>query len=303
MNIQQTPAWLDAYRPNVVKRDVTLVVPQGIGDIFWCYQKLAPYFHEIKFRVPTSSMWSKDIQLRSAAWVQLFPKCTGVDFINQPYNPNAEPMRVTDLLAEYDKGKREFEYAVNAPLERGVRLEEIDADSLIEWRVPVRLSRNPLRQPPSEPYIVIYLSGNTADAVSKGIWTVNDWVNFVTKFWVERNLRYPAVVIGAEYDRAIVEVLAKMIRKNGIREAVWIGADPENVLDLIQGARFFMGYQSGMGIMADNLGVPSLMMYFDWLDKMKYSWCQPGHALKKFYAACFKERPEAVLELVKPLEV
>lgn len=46
----------------------------------------------------------------------------------------------------------------------------------------------------------------------------------------------------------------------------------ENIIYVIKNAQYFVGYQSGLSILADNYNIPQTMLYFNFLGDVMYSW-------------------------------
>jgi ADP-heptose:LPS heptosyltransferase len=137
------------------------------------------------------------------------------------------------------------------------------------------------------------VSGNTKNNVQFLQWGIYEWYQFVSEF-MERMPGRKLVIIGAEFDRAVVDELELLFVEWSA--VSFVGERPEQVMYILDNAEFFIGYQSGLGIMADNMQTPQLMMYFSHLDKMQYSWCQPKHEQSVFWADTFDRQPADVLK-------
>ncbi len=106
----------------------------------------------------------------------------------------------------------------------------------------------------------------------------------------------PFLILGAFYDANVATLAAGLLREAGITCEVWIDRPPLEVAWALKNSRFHLGFQSGLGILADNFGTPQLMMYFKHLAKLQFAWCQPGHARLVFHAGSFAQSPKDVLE-------
>jgi hypothetical protein len=69
------------------------------------------------------------------------------------------------------------------------------------------------------------------------------------------------------------------------------------VVDILQRSEFFIGYQSGLNILADNLDTPQMMLYFDNLKPMLYTWCKKENIKTKFFATVFSQTPKDAIKL------
>jgi ADP-heptose:LPS heptosyltransferase len=286
--------------PQPEHASITLGVPTGIGDIVWVYQKFAPYFSRINFRVLSTG--DDPVSRRAISWLRLLPKVGNVDF--QVDNPN----RVRNLIAKpctmreaFDKWaaypNSVIDYACNAWLERGVRLDEIDPGSVIE--TDVKLAEEPFALP-HESYAILYASGdsrhdNLHRLSTHAVWTVNQWVQYIKLTWERFNLRLPIVIIGANFDKDVALQLKHLLTEHLFDCSTMIGERPERVVHLLKNCEFFAGYQSGLNIIADLLDVKQQILYFPFLaDTMRNTWCKRENIRTKFFADSFANSPEQV---------
>jgi len=264
-------------------RVANLTVPQGIGDIFWIIQKYHHHYDVINLNIAVVK--TSEIQLRAVDFVKLFPKVGNVDF---------EVMSGSDhkKLVQYDgKMVQSGNYGCNMPLERGIRLEDIDPDIEVAWDLELAIGKNPLHI--DTDYLVLYVSGHSRNS-RKDLWSVDQWIDFICDFYSHKWVDLPLVLLGAEYDR---DVLEEIKAKVPMTTHLAIAFDPAEVLAIIRDALYFIGYQSGLGILADNLDTPQLMMYFEKLSKMMNTWHKPDSV--GFEAATFDMNPKDVLEGIK----
>ena len=108
----------------------------------------------------------------------------------------------------------------------------------------------------------------------------------------------PLVIVGADADNRAVSPLTQRLRQKGYMAHSFIDLPPTQVVSLIQNASYFICYQSGLGVPADNLGVPQMMLYFKELEKLKYAWCRHEHVGTVFQAASFNENPGDVAKRI-----
>lgn len=223
----------------------TIGVPQGIGDIFWCYQKLCQESLHFVIWITNHS----EVSLRSVPFVISWP--------------NVEKVSVLKVTSEQYRdallhGADNF-FSCNHLLESGVRLEKIPGptgDCVTNWNVRLECL------PPSLPshYTCVYVSG------SGRYWDVNRWCDEISKYPA------PYVMIGASYD---YDVQKQIVNRLEIRHH-FVDSLPTTVYGILSQANFFLGYQSGLGILANHLGVASEMIYFPYLKGLMYSWNKPG---------------------------
>lgn len=281
-------------------KSITLTVPQGLGDVFWIYQLYSPKFDVINFTIGILGD-PNDIQLRSVEWLYTLPKVGNVDWVKMSTQDYHKMIAYNGPLLTQDGV-----YACNYPLEQGKRLEEIGE---VEWDVEPHFDRFTI--PRRSKYVCLYVSGNAKMNHIEGQWQDYEWVESVSRFYKKYQLNWPLVIIGAEFDRDVAEDLYKEIPQacrlpdtpSKIKApplfGPMIGARPECVNTVLRYASFFMGYQSGLSVLADNFDTPQLMMYFEKLLPMMYSWCKPQNILTRFYADSFDRSPEQVIEGLK----
>lgn len=265
-----------------MQREITLNVPQGIGDIFWAYQKIAPSVETIHLNI-LCTVADCPVQRRALDWIVLWPQIGRVAMTvvsDERYEAIAHARYdLGAILRANDDGPAEFDYSCNGPLEEGIRLEAIDPEP-VEWGVPIATTACKLPRPQ---FIAGYVTGHRA----AGTWELQDWATLFSR--VARALSLPVVLIGAEYDRAALDVCGAMLGTLGIDAAIACDWPPGRVLHLLRAARLFIGYQSGLNVLADNMDVRQLMVYFDHLELMQNAWCKPRNIRSRFFSALFRE--------------
>lgn len=270
-----------------VDREVTVLVPQGVGDIFWVYQKLAPYFDRINLEIATVE--HNVVQLRSKEWVKLLPKVGRVTFpiVSGDHYEKVVAMRpkVSDLLRDHANGRRHFDFSCNNFLETGTRLEDIDPDLPPEWGVKVKTEQTEL---PWDEYLILYVSGSNKTTAH---WPDSQWVKFALDIYKKYDLKYPLVMIGASYDAATVHEMSEAIKKAGIEVKTYIDLPPGKVCHLIKNSLYFIGYQSGLSILTDNFDVPQFMLYFPRLKDMLYTWAKKENVDSGLFRAVTFDTP------------
>lgn len=270
-----------------VDREVTVLLPQGVGDIFWVYQKLSPYFDRINLEIATVE--HNIVQLRSKDWVRLLPKVGRVTFpiVSGDHYEKIVAMRpkVADLLKDYENGKKHFDFSCNNFLETGTRLEDIDPNLPPEWNVQIKTAHIEL---PFKDYLILYVSGSNKTTLH---WPDKQWVDFTLDFYKKYNLEYPLVMIGASYDAATVLEMSEAIKKAGIEVKTYIDLPPGQVCTLIKNSLYFIGYQSGLNILTDNFNVPQFMLYFPRLKDMLYTWAKKENVESGLFRAVTFDTP------------
>lgn len=272
-----------------MQKEINLLTVQGIGDIFWVYQKFCSYFDIINFYV--CYIEDTPIQRRSEKWVKILPKANV--FYHQIQARDYDYLltrsyKMKSLLNNYNKNpKGKFYYACNKELETGNRLENINKEYETAWNIKLPLT--PISDI-NQDYIVLYVSGSVG---SDGVWTEEQWIDFVEKFYIKYKINYPIYIIGAKFDENKVLSLSNKLK---IKNYILIDKEPSEVCWLLKNAKFFIGYQSGLSIIADNLNTKQIMLYYDKLTKLRNSWPKKKNIENKIYTSgLFGEKPEKVL--------
>lgn len=269
------------------EKTVTINTPQGIGDIAWILQKLFPYFDRVNLNI--LAVGKDDIQHRAKKFLQLCPRVGAVNYSyvsSEKYNSVAH--RRYDVRPIINNPQVVHDYAINKPLEEGIRLEDVDPDTKVEWFLPFDVSekRN------TESYIVLYVSGSKTDFT----WTPEKWSRLILDLYSKHNLySYKLVLFGAHYDEVPLRKIGEILSVHRITIEFKIATKPKEAICIIRDAKLFIGYQSGQNFIASNYDVPQVMLYFPFLKPMLNTWCKPGAAEDKtFNAFTFDQTVEEI---------
>lgn len=268
-------------------REVTLNVPQGVGDIFWIYQKISPHFDAVCFNICVTDV-SRKLQSRSVDFVKTLPKCKKVALKQVPQQTyDWLASNRFDLQEIVGTKKQERFYSVNKYLEDGVPLDQIDH---LEIERSITLHERPTS---FVDYMLVYVSGDSGRI--SDTWDFSQWERFLIEL-LPRFKQIKICFFGAHYDKVILEPLQR--RFADLYDTMLLIDLPfVQVNHLIRNARFFVGYQSGLNILADNFDVPQIMLYRDWLHKMLYTWAKPENVQRKVYQPfLFSSSAESILQ-------
>lgn len=289
-----------------MEKAIKLNVCQGVGDIFWVYQKFSPHVDFIDVSICQVEGVSSKTGTRAINFLKLFPKIRNINThvgTHKEYQKMASEYTPMSSIIPFFEKKNQFSYGCNKPLEEGIRIEDIDPEYAIEETVPILVQPCPLVFDPGN-YVAVYVSGTTANtSIVKQLqlWTVSGhWLRFIRAFYKQFKLNCPIIIIGASYDKKIALDLEIILKKCGFNVTTYIDAEPSNVTYILKNSICFIGYQSGLNVLADNLDVKQVMLYFPHLKKMLYSWCKiknwkNGH----FNASSFDMTPEQVLDSIR----
>jgi hypothetical protein len=266
-----------------------VAVPTGVGDIFWVYQKLRPYVDTIHFNIMCASQSAK-LESRAVPFLELLPGVSKVSMLQLPIGVIKQELSktkpLTDILATTNAARR---YSVNYALEQGIRLDAIDPDRQVLWDVNFNVSQD---RHITEDYLLVYVSGTK----HKAVWRPRAWARLVHRLSEQIfEHQLPIVLLGAPYDAVSLDRIQVLLREwFKLDSRVITDSDAATSIRIIRDAKFFVGYQSGLNVIADNYDVPQLMVYFNWLSPMLYTWCQPCNIRTKFFAYTFGQGWEGV---------
>lgn len=241
------------------------------------YQKLSPYCDLINFNLLITT--ADPVQERAKPFIELLPKVGTVQFKVVPGEEYIRAAKCRPLISETKDG---CVYAVNNYLENGTRLDEIDG--LVEWGVPFNVS--PLRVREGR-YVCMYVSGSPRHYHDK--FSPTDWA----ELFVKLNLPDDLVLVGAEYDRWMLDEVGMELTKRAVAFETCIARPAETIIRLLRDARLMIGFQSGLNVIANNYGVPTIMVDFNHLRAMARTWCRPD---TPFCGYVFEDGVDAVVE-------
>ena len=277
-------------------RVANVKVPQGLGDIFWCYRKLYNYFDEINLKVYVTSD-THTIEMRSMKLFDGYPKIGTVKAeVAVPqlvYQLPKKIIRLDDILKPDNPNPFEFEYVVNKWMELGNKLEDIDVNYEVAWDIPIPTS--PVKDLPSQ-YILLYISGDTRK-LGNTVWLLSDWVKLVMEVRKKHDL--PIVLVGAGFDSWVQERIIPLLNMNNIPVQVVTDLSSTELNYVVDKAEWLLGYQSGISILADHFDTKQLMVYFSGLDKMKDAWVKPKNRNNGTFHYCwFKDPIEKAVQIL-----
>lgn len=258
-------------------KSITVRTVQGIGDLLWVYKKLKPYFDEINLII--YEVAEDKMQERAKDFLKYFPgiKHVTYDLVKPAYYIEfaKRVMYLNDILYDVSTGVQEVEFVCNKCLEEGIRLEDIDPSLDILESVALKKTKVPTLP---KKYSVIYISGGTC---AKNM-SVGKWVKLLTKY--KKKYKGQLVFIGAFYDNLRIDEVRNALP---FKTKKYIDYPADKVMYIISRSKFFIGIQSGICILADNMNIPQLMIYIPILDKLRYSWPSQKNIDDKVYNAIF----------------
>jgi len=258
---------------------MTVNTVQGIGDIFWVYQKLAHHVDKINWRIWRIS--NDPVQYRAKDFALLLTKTETVAFPLVDLSQYHALARTTFPLAqvlEHDT----VNYAVNAALESGLDLYTMDHGYFPESFVPFE-HLTMAGMPPVEDALCLFVSGSRLDFV----WDVNQWAEYTSRIMDQLSI-HKIRVIGTTWDEWAANEVTILLQRMGYEVRNFCSKISMSLtIDTIRSSYFFFGYQSGLSVIAENYNVPQIMMYFPHLKDMLYTWAKPANRRTRYFATTF----------------
>lgn len=269
-------------------KEITIDTVQGIGDLVWVYRKLAPLYDRINLNVLVIK--EDTVQMRAKDFLSTLDKVGTVTF--KVVTPE-EYGRVARGLYTVDEAAASGEYCVNAWLERGIHLDAID-ESPVLW--DVNLKHQPVDGVPKD-YFLLYVSGTSHNFKFYQMRSAM-WAELAIK--ISRLLRVQdCLLVGAPYDKAKLTEIKTLIG-NRLKARVMAETNIQQATSLIAGAQYFMAYQSGLCIIAEEVGTPTLMVYYPENAAMAAAWIRRENLLRGLIKnVMFGVPPSTIVEMAR----
>lgn len=268
------------------KRTAVVKVAQGLGDIFWVYRKLYSYFTNIQFEILT--LTDRPMEGRSLKLFDGYPKVDSVKLIKSTQREyerllQSKP-RLDDLLN--NKETECFNFICNLWLETGTYIEKIDNDHKVAWDIPVPVK--PIANLPQQ-YIVLYASGEGRH-IEQQVWNPMQYSVMAREYLISTGkLDHKVVLIGADYDDPVQSIIEQQLKDLRLDVVRYQNLPVDQLAYLFQKAECFLGYQSGLNILADHMDCKQLMLYFNHNTQISDTWVKPKNRNGKFHWINFKD--------------
>lgn len=274
------------------------LIPQGIGDSIWALTKVQSIAEQhgektIDIVMNTSGMNSREQRALDFVLGFDFVNSAGMKQVNimqLPYNIPTDDCGYFRYIPDGPSSVVGIDWTLmpNSAMERGIRLENWLPEYKTNWRimdhfqfVPSSLIRSKTIKKTFGDFCIFFLGskeGNMTDGHNRGsIWKPEDWVTLGE--FIQHSLELNIIAVGAEYDKSYFE---ELVLGNG-STSHWINligkTSINEVYALIRDARFVVSYQSGIGIVAEYLGIPTAIF-----------WRQKGDSISSNFYASFDEK-------------
>lgn len=289
-------------------RVVQLIVPPGIGDISWVYSKICHLSKAIG--MPVLLFAPQEYPPRAGDFVPLLPEVhwggylEGIDssFVITQALPDSWPlaMGLTPFLPG-PKNQR-IMVSANLHLETGKNLQNWLPLLPLNYHYPIsipeaeKLQADILLAPLPNPRIAVYVSSLAMEQARYGgwsLWRAEQWITFLHRI-SELCSGCSFVLLGAEYDREKTETVGYGLQNKGHTVLSIIGYPLGVALRALERCNFSFSYPSGIGIVANVLRTPGIMLLPWILEGLEKTYADPLDLKMQRYRAWAGAGPEDV---------
>jgi hypothetical protein len=266
---------------------IDLYTPSGIGDIYWVLMKLARKANEVgaKFRIHTPP--GADIKMARGKFLEFIDCVESVTPDGIPYPALIKKAREIGFYTELQPV---MYCECNTWLEEGNRIEHylpaFETEFVLNWQVDhdsLRKAKRYLRA--DKKNVVIYTSSiANNESTSTGSWKASDWSSRISELAKMPDVNL--IWIGASYDE---DMLKQWMDIRFAASHVLIDEPADVIVMLLRMCDGFISYQSGLSVISVIESVPTFMLYFRKIDKLRFAFNPPGG---NYDAPFFDHRPD-----------
>lgn len=241
-------------------------VPTGIGDFSWIYSKLAGVAEHFGAYLNFTTYGGNPRRLQP--FVELCPKVGAFEYTGElwPDSRLNTLQAITCLEDLRDLGTEHVNLSANKWLEKGNRIEgwlclKIPVDHHYEVaREQTHVVRcDELLGPLPGPYLFIYTSNADKDRIDGwGIWNNWQWCHVASA--INDSMGGTVLCVGAQWDADKTGTVFQNLTDLGVNARMLCGEDLGTVLEAMRRSSYVLSYPSGLGVLADVLDVPALML-------------------------------------------
>lgn len=291
-------------------------LPGGIGDISWIYTKWCNFSRMTGWKV----LWSvagKDKPLRGGDLVQLLPEVYWGGYLEDreswQVHSQCLPTKWPDTMGGFGFLVKPYvqNLSANIHLELGNPLSEWMPMLPINYHYSLGIKPDDQRAAESliasmsKPTIAVYVSNRDKDNQKNcgwALWDVDTWCKFLNDILHTPGCENASFVfLGAEYDRDKTTAVCNQL---GIymspatekRRQLLIGESLGKALWSIAKCNYMFAYPGGLGILANVLRVPSMMMLPWLLKKLETVYADPLDMASGLHKVWADPKPAEVLE-------
>jgi hypothetical protein len=284
-----------------MKKELTLCLPSGIGDVSWVLSKIVNVKDDYTFHIQVADGWP----YRTIPFLKLFPWIESVEYGDFAYGDILAFSTCHDLSTWKNISECGFGRILISPnlhLEQGKRLEEWLPDIPTDFHYHIPTSKEDYESALAilmgwhkiyNVYGISAASYRGSEAWST--WGFKEWSDFI-KLWqsVEPEARF--ILMGGFWDD-LTFALYESFGSNCINAVgkTFIGA----AVEIHRKLKGYVGFSSGLGIIRTVLGLKTFMLWPDHQVELSTSWAPPEMLSSGTYMASLWRSPEEVMNRFK----
>jgi hypothetical protein len=319
-------------------KDINILVPPGIGDSVWAMikiQSLAKKLTHPEEPVINVRLSCNDpdhmIESRSLEFISRFSFVNSAEMFPCPitHNNYATPEGYYNYILDGPRDHEKVNYVMmpNAPLERGIRLEnwlpeyEANWDVMDEWAFkPDELAFAKSLESEHGEYVIFYMHsiyGNTTWGHNRNaLWKPEEWVELSRKIREMHDVKI--VAVGASWDNDYYDECIQPLLKE--EEEHWVNLIDQTTigqaLAVGKSARYIISFQGGISMVPNYMGTPAAIfwrpqgdsidphVYVSFNELMAMAWVRPdnlenGKFLPLYYG---RSTPQSIVDGVQQLD-
>jgi hypothetical protein len=287
-------------------------IPAGIGDASWVYSKLSTLGAKIGKEIIVTM--PDEMPQRGHQLIELLPNVRWGGYVSDRTSwqiitqtlPGEWPAHM-GLSPMNNPGPMNL--GCNLWLEMGKKLSEWLPELPTDYHYPIafrdqdRARADQLMREFEGPVVAVYTSNREKSTLKAGgwnLWDTQQWLKVLTEIGEDPLLKGCGyVVLGAEWDRDRSEDIAGELRQKGHQTVLCCGETLGTALLCLGWSQYFVAYPSGMGILANVLGTPGVMLLPWLIAGLEKAYADPQQMANNLYRAWPSPKPDDVIEWIR----
>jgi hypothetical protein len=275
----------------------TITIPAGLGDACWILQKIIHAKEKFHFKLPDG------IPQRGKQLFDLLPQIAeSCDYVpGLSYSSIDSTNLATKGRKWADIKKKEFTLSANRWLENGNRIEGFLPDLPTSFTLDFQTSQMDIAKAGSlldSPYKYFGIYGSAYSNARHNHyngWGPDEWFAFIRMIY-SRSREYRFVIIGANYDEDLADMLMSKLIEYNIPYINTIGQPLSVVIEILKRLVFFTGFPSGLSIINELLGKDGVMFYGHKVAGIINTWADPARIKAGNIKECQFCAPEQIFQ-------
>lgn len=155
----------------------------------------------------------------------------------------------------------------------------------------------------TRPIFAVYVSNRAKDHLKKGgwnLWSEEEWINFLVGVGETPEVSQGSfVLIGADYDADKTQSVGDELVRRGKNVKYCVGRHLGAALCCLKLSNYFFGYPGGLGIIANVIHLPGIMLLPWYLEVLERAYADPVDMDNCRYRAWSNPKPSEVLDWFK----